>query len=92
MHACYVKTGLKKYVFYASKLTSFVKEWQHTDGDISIAPNQHESERCGWDGYMFSIVCNAYAALMLLLTSEIIKKYLDVGTMDLEKSIANVET
>ncbi len=68
----YAKTGRKKYAFYANKLASFVERWQYPDGHISISPNHHETKRCGWDDYMFSTVYNAYAAVMLLLASELI--------------------
>ncbi len=60
--------------YCAARLFKFIKRWQQVDGHINIAPNKCEKERCGWDGYMYSTVYNAYAAGLLLMLSNVKQK------------------
>ena len=71
LSAGYLKTGEKasRYARCASKLFAFATKHQACDGHLYIVPNTAEKDRCGFDGYMYVTVYNAFMMSMLLLSA-----------------------
>jgi hypothetical protein len=63
----------QKYLKLADSICSYLENFQHQDGHISINLNLDDTQRYGFDGYMYDIVYNAYSNAMFLYAESLRK-------------------